>query len=184
MEKKQELSKQRTRLEELEALTWLEAEGVPPNDDLNAEMLTKIKAGPDEGAKVLGKLEAKVLEKAERQEERELARLEEQDLQVKKKQELELEKELTERRLMLEDLEEQALIMQSVLKEVRFWDFFNYKVPTKLEVKVLIKLEAKVLTKTEAELDGSVMEEGLRLDGPPTEPEPEDETRRDKGEGS
>ena len=61
--------------------------------------------------------------------------------------------------------------MQSVLKEVRFRDFFNYKVPTKLEVNVLIKLEAKVLTKLEAKVltkieaehDQSAMEEGLLL---------------------
>ena len=73
--------------EEREALAWLEAEGVLLNNYVSAEVLTKIEAGPNKAAKVLGKLEAKVLEKAERQEEQELAKWQS----------------------TLEDLEEQAL---------------------------------------------------------------------------
>ena len=90
MEKKQEPAKQRKWLEELKELAWLEAEGVPLNDYFDTKGLAKIKARPDEGTKVLGKLEDKMLEKAECNEEQgmELARIKEKVLQEEKKQEL------------------------------------------------------------------------------------------------
>ena len=62
---------------------------------------------------------------------------------------------------MLKDLEEQALIMRSVLDKVGFSNFFKTKV---LEAKVLTKLEAKVLTKTRAEPEGSTINEGRLME--------------------
>ena len=58
VKKKQKLfkSKQKAWQEELEALAWLEAGGVLLNDFFNNEVLTKIKAEPEKGAKMLKKL--------------------------------------------------------------------------------------------------------------------------------
>ena len=61
VKQKQELSKQRTRLEELEALAWLKTAGILLNDFFNSKMLTKIKAEPNNSAQVLDMLKAKVL---------------------------------------------------------------------------------------------------------------------------